>query len=81
MSRGRVEGERALLRLLLQRRFGVLSPNTVERIGRASVRDLEAWAENVLDVDTARRSVRYQPLVGASPQILASLGEPVGQAL
>ena len=52
MSRGRVEGERALLRRQLRRRFGVLSPETVERVGQASARDLEAWAENVLDAGT-----------------------------
>ena len=39
---GRVEGERALLRRLLRRRFGPLSPETVERLGQASVRDPEA---------------------------------------
>ena len=52
MSRGRVEGERALLRRQLRRRFGVLSPETVERVGQASARDLESWAENVLDAGT-----------------------------
>ena len=49
MNRGRVEGERALLRRLLRRRFGALSPETVERVDQASARDLEAWADNVLD--------------------------------
>ena len=49
MYRGRVEGERALLRRQLRRRFGPLSPETVERVDQASARDLEAWAENVLD--------------------------------
>ena len=52
MYRGRVEGERALLRRLLRRRFGPLSPETVERVEQASPRDLEAWAENVLDAGT-----------------------------
>ena len=50
MNRGRVEGERALLRRQLRRRFGVLSPETVERVGQASA--LEVWAENVLDAGT-----------------------------
>ena len=49
MNRGRVERERALLRRLLRRRFGALSPETVERVDQASARDLEAWADNVLD--------------------------------
>ena len=52
MNRGRVEGERALLRRQLRRRFGVLSPETVERVDQASARDLESWAENVLDAGT-----------------------------
>ena len=52
ISQGRVEGERALLRRQLRRRFGSLSPETVARVGRASVRDLECWAENVLDAGT-----------------------------
>ena len=52
MSRGRVEGERALLRRQLRRRFGVLSRETVARVDHASTRDLESWAENVLDAGT-----------------------------
>ena len=52
ISQGRVEGERALLRRQLRRRFGRLSPETVERVGQASVRDLESWADNVLDART-----------------------------
>ena len=52
MHRGRVEGERALLRRLLRQRFGLLSPDTVERVDQASARDLESWAENVLDAAT-----------------------------
>ena len=52
MNRGRVEGERALLRRQLRRRFGVLSPETVARVDQASARDLEVWADNVLDAGT-----------------------------
>ena len=52
MNRGRVEGERALLRRQLRRRFGPLSPETVARVDQASARDLECWAENVLDAGT-----------------------------
>ena len=52
MSRGRVEGERALLRRLLRRRFGFLSPETAERVDQASGPELESWAENVLDAGT-----------------------------
>ena len=49
---GRVEGERALLETLLRRRFGLLSPEVAERLGRASAADLETWAENVLEAPT-----------------------------
>ena len=49
---GRIEGERAVLGRLLQRRFGRLTPKVVERLERASADDLEAWADNVLDAGT-----------------------------
>ena len=49
---GRVEGERALLERLLQRRFGLLSPGVAERLRRASAGDLETWADQVLDANT-----------------------------
>ena len=52
IERGIERGERALLRRQLRRRFGFLPPEADERIGRASTRDLEAWAENVLDAGT-----------------------------
>ena len=53
IERGIEQGERTLLRrLLLRRRFGLLPPEADERIARASARDLEAWAENVLNAGT-----------------------------
>ena len=52
MRQGIEQGERTLLRRLLRRRFGLLSPEADERIDRASERDLESWAENVLDAGT-----------------------------
>ena len=52
MEQGRVEGERAVLERLLRRRFGMLPPTTVSRLGRASAADLETWTENVLDAGT-----------------------------
>ena len=52
MQQGRVEGERAVLERQLRRRFGLLPPATVSRLARASVADLETWAENVLDAET-----------------------------
>ena len=52
MQQGRVEGERVVLQRLLRRRFGVLTPEMADRLGRASTAELETWAENVLDAET-----------------------------
>lgn len=49
---GRLEGERAVLTRLLQRRFGLLAPAVVGRLHGASSENLEVWAENVLDART-----------------------------
>ncbi len=49
---GRVEGERRVLERQLQRRFGALSAEDIERLTEASMEDLETWAENVLDAQT-----------------------------
>ncbi|MYA17478.1 MAG: DUF4351 domain-containing protein [Gammaproteobacteria bacterium] len=51
-QQGIEQGERTLLRRQLRRRFGLLPPEADERIARASARDLESWAENVLDAGT-----------------------------
>ena len=52
MQQGRIEGERAVLERLLQRRFGFLSSDTTERLRRASTAELETWADKVLDART-----------------------------
>ena len=52
VRQGRSEGERAVLERQLRRRFGPLSPRTVERLRGATAGDLETWADNVLDADT-----------------------------
>ena len=52
MQQGRVEGERAVLERLLQRRFGLLTPEVAARLRQASGEDLETWAENVLEAPT-----------------------------
>ena len=49
---GRQEGERLVLERLLQRRFGLLTPEINEKLSEASSVDLENWAENVLDAET-----------------------------
>ncbi|MDE0420396.1 MAG: DUF4351 domain-containing protein [Gammaproteobacteria bacterium] len=52
IEQGIEQGERTLLRRQLRRRFGLLPREADERIGRASTRDLESWAERVLDAGT-----------------------------
>ena len=52
MQQGRVEGERAVLERQLRQRFGLLAPEVAKRLSQASARDLEAWAESVLDAET-----------------------------
>jgi flagellar biosynthesis/type III secretory pathway protein FliH len=45
---GRKEGERALVRKLLTLRFGKLPADAEQRLKRASLAELERWAERVL---------------------------------
>jgi hypothetical protein len=45
---GRKEGERALVRKLLTLRFGKLPADAEQRLERASLAELERWAERVL---------------------------------
>ncbi|MDE0053960.1 MAG: DUF4351 domain-containing protein [Gammaproteobacteria bacterium] len=52
MQQGRVEGERAVLERLLQRRFGLLSPEITRRLNEASAGELETLADRVLDAGT-----------------------------
>ena len=52
MQLGRVAGERTLLERQLRRKFGALPSVVGARLSNASVADLEAWGENVLDADT-----------------------------
>jgi hypothetical protein len=46
---GRQEGEAALLRRLLTRRFGPLPEWVDDRLRRASIEELETWGDRVLD--------------------------------
>ena len=45
---GRREGEQAVLRRLLERKFGELPPETIERLERADVDLLLSWCDHVL---------------------------------
>lgn len=51
LQQGLEEGRRELLQRLLQRRFGELSPEAVERLKRASVSELDRWADRLLTAE------------------------------
>ena len=46
---GMQQGERGLLRRLLARRFGALPDDVASRLSGASLEQLEAWGDQVLD--------------------------------
>jgi hypothetical protein len=48
-AEGRAEGEAKILVRLLEKRFGVVSPELRERILAADMATVEEWAERVLD--------------------------------
>ena len=52
IERGRVEGERAVVERQLLRRFGALPRSASERLVRASMADLERWADRVLEANS-----------------------------
>ena len=49
MSEGRAEGERRVLIRQLEKRFGTLSADALQKIRQADSPTLEAWALSVLD--------------------------------
>ena len=55
---GRLEGESAVLRKLLERRFGPLPDWARQRLAEAAVEQLEAWALEVLDAGTLEEVFR-----------------------
>ena len=48
-AEGKAEGQRAVLRKLLVRKFGELPAGVLARLEQASERELETWAERILD--------------------------------
>ena len=52
LHQGVERGERNVLERQLRHRFGLLPASVVERLGRASSDQMEAWADNVLDAET-----------------------------
>lgn len=53
-----IQGQTKLLLRLLARRFGEIPPAFVERVRSASLRDLEHWADRVLDAPTLEAVLR-----------------------
>ena len=51
-ARGEAKGMAAVLLKLLDERFGTVPPDTIKRIGTASVEELGLWAERVLGAES-----------------------------
>ena len=49
LEQGRLEGEAAVLRRQLTRRFGPLSPQALNRIQSADLATLECWTDRIFD--------------------------------
>ena len=52
LAQGRVEGRASILNRLLEVRFGRLPSTVRERVRSATVRELDSWADSVLDAPT-----------------------------
>ena len=52
VEQGRLDGERALVLRLVQRRFGEVPPSVHKRLQSAAQHQLETWADRVLDADS-----------------------------
>ena len=52
VEQGRLDGERALVLRLIQRRFGEVPPSVHKRLQSAAQHQLETWADRVLDADS-----------------------------
>ena len=52
MARGMTQGERTVLTRQLQRRFGPLDAQSLNRLEAANQQQLELWAERVLEADS-----------------------------
>jgi len=52
IEQGRLDGERALVLRLIQRRFGEVPPSVHKRLQSARQHQLETWADRVLDADS-----------------------------
>jgi predicted transposase/invertase (TIGR01784 family) len=61
IEKGIEKGERGIVLRLLERRFGPLPVDTVERIERAVPGDLERWADRVLTAATLREVLEGAP--------------------
>jgi predicted transposase YdaD len=58
LQQGLAQGQRALVLRPLHRRFGPLDEGTRSRLDRATVQDLERWAEQLLTAATLEDALR-----------------------
>lgn len=58
LERGRKEGESAILARQLSKRFGPLPEAIKNRLAEASIPQLEAWSEIILDASTLEEVFR-----------------------
>ncbi|KOR27623.1 hypothetical protein TI04_12935, partial [Achromatium sp. WMS2] len=55
---GEVKGQAALLKRLLTKKFGPLSPASICKLDTATVEQLETWSEAILDCDSIEQLLR-----------------------
>ena len=66
LERGRKEGAAAVLERLLTRRFGPLSKTNQRKLAKASVDQLTAWSDAVLDATSLTQVFKTQSAAGSS---------------
>ncbi len=51
-QKGKLEGETAVIARMISRRFGSLSTETRNRLDKATLEQLELWADRILDASS-----------------------------
>ena len=59
IERGTLKGERAILKRLLMRRFGLISSDCLEKIENADSDTLLLWGEKILDAKKMEEIFAY----------------------
>ncbi|KOR27780.1 hypothetical protein TI04_12580 [Achromatium sp. WMS2] len=58
LAEGEVKGQAALLKRLLTKKFGPLSPASICKLDTATLEQLETWSEAILDCDSIEQLLR-----------------------